>query len=144
MNILCHSGIRSVWSLYYSREPLGSGVKAWNAHYFPTGSRAQESTIAPRPDASIARTVGGLSHSMVSGVLMHLRHKSCLTQREAAGRSWCFRVLLKTSDLRYVWQLHCTKFHNIKKILKGISFRKMYWSSLSWELCCFFHFSVNI
>ena len=59
-NVLSHSGIVSVWSLYYSREPLGRGVKAWNVQYFPTGSWAGKYTIAPRPGLSIARTVGRL------------------------------------------------------------------------------------
>lgn len=66
---------------------MGSGVKAWNVHYFPTGSRAYKS-IAPRPDVSIA-TYSRLTANLQFKSLTHL------TQRSQTFD--CF-VLLKTSD----------------------------------------------
>lgn len=104
----------SIWRLYYSREPLGSGVTAWNAHYFPTGSRAQRSTIAPRPDVSVACTVGGLSR-----ILLQARHKTIQTVAD-----FFLAFLLKTCSLWYILQFHCKK-----KIIKKFTTLQKYWKA---------------
>lgn len=120
MNVLCHSGILSVWSLYYSRAPLGRGVKAWNAHYFPTGSQAWTSTIAPRPDLSIARTVGRLLNYSRK-VRNSVQHKSCVTHRVNV---LIFCVLLKTFHLSYVLHFHYTNTRHYKNIERLFFFYK--------------------
>lgn len=111
MNVLCHSGMLSAaWSLYYSREPLGRGVKAWNVHYFPTGSRAWKSTIAPRPDLSITRKVG-LLLKMIQ-IQRTLLMDDAENEKHHSTLLLTFVLYLKTFYLSYVILLHCTKFHN--------------------------------
>lgn len=101
----------------------GVGLKP-GMHTISQQEAKQKSTIAPRPDVSIARTVGGLNYSTKVRNSYAFRTQIMYETKEHGRLLLIFSVLLKTPDLWYVLQLHCTKFHNITKILKGIFFHK--------------------
>jgi len=129
-----------LWSPYYSRGPLGRGVKAWNVHHFPTGNSAWKSTTAPRPNLSITGKVGPPS------VIQYKNLKSFKsTQNEAAEHShfWSFVFLLKTFfifDTSYsfiIQKVHITKIQKETFIKK-----KVQKQSELWELFFFFKKSI--
>lgn len=103
----------------------GSGVKDWNAHHFPTGSRAYKPT-APRPDVSTrSRVLKPQQRLMVQ------KKKKCKIITKARRPLY---VLLKTSD-NHVLQFHWTKRH-ITRVQEEV-LSNTFWSSLSGELCWF-------
>lgn len=103
----------------------GSGVKAWNAHHFPTGSRAYKPT-APRPHVS-THAVGPGSRSRDCNDTKKNKSPKIITRgcRPRQG-------LLKTSD-KHVLQFHFKKVS--QKYAEILS--NTFWSSLSGELCWF-------